>query len=260
MSMAVAVQMTLADVLKLRKKRSTLIWALVLALAPLIIYFAVKVGQHASSPAQHAPAGGLQAYQDALRFVGMFFVPLAAILIGVEAGTGDHAAGVFRDLVVTGRSRLALFATRVPAALAVSWFVAATAFAVLLIGVFAFASGLPTPGGGLILEGLGFFALEAGVLCAVSVGFSSLVGSKPAAVVAVIAWEMIASPIVANIESIGSVRKALLSEALGHFSPVSPQGHGAVVTMSGATGVIVIAIWLIAMLALGAWRTRTMDA
>ena len=38
-------------------------------------------------------------------------------------------AGVFRDLVVTGRSRLALFASRVPAALALCWLVIGAGYA-----------------------------------------------------------------------------------------------------------------------------------
>src|SRR5579863_2501379 len=116
---AVARQMFAMDFLKLRKKRSTLIWALVLALAPIVIMFAVKAIQHASDPASHGPAGGLDSFHDGLRLLGgLFFGPLVAILIGVEAGTGDASAGVFRDLVVTGRSRLVLFASRLPAALA----------------------------------------------------------------------------------------------------------------------------------------------
>jgi hypothetical protein len=45
---------------------------------------------------------------DALRLVGAIFGPLAAILIGAEAGAGDVAVGVFRDLVATGRSWLVL--------------------------------------------------------------------------------------------------------------------------------------------------------
>ena len=61
----------------------------------------------------------------------MFFGPLAAILIGVEAGAGDASAGVFRDLVATGRSRLALFASRVPAALALCWLVVLIGYALV---------------------------------------------------------------------------------------------------------------------------------
>ena len=120
-SVTVATQMFGADFLKLRRKRGILIWALVLALAPIVIFFMVMAIQHASNPAKYEPAGGASNFGDGLRVLALFFGPLAAILIGVEAGTSDASAGVFRDLVVTGRSRLALFASRVPAALALCW-------------------------------------------------------------------------------------------------------------------------------------------
>ncbi|HEX9482157.1 MAG TPA: hypothetical protein VF927_08665, partial [Solirubrobacteraceae bacterium] len=71
------------------------------------------------------------------------------------------------------------------------------------------------------------------------------------------------------ISSLGSARKLVLREAIAHFSPVSlnggggghhgPGGGGAV-TMGFATALIVTLVWLIVFLALGAWRTRTMDA
>ena len=123
MKPTIALRMAGADFLKLRKKRSTVIWALVLAVAPLVIYFIFKGVQHSSSPAEHSPAGGIHGYEDAMPVLALFFGPLAAIMIGTDAGAGDLAAGVFRDLVVTGRSRVALFAARVPAALGLCWLV-----------------------------------------------------------------------------------------------------------------------------------------
>ena len=89
-------------------------WALVLVLAPLLLFFIVRALQHSSSPAEHAAAGGVSGYEDALPLLALFFGPLAAIMIGTDGGAGDLAAGVFRDLVVTGRSRVALFATASP--------------------------------------------------------------------------------------------------------------------------------------------------
>jgi len=169
MSAAIALRMTGADFLKLRKKPGTVIWALVLALAPLLIYFIVRAAQHASNPAEHGPAGGVGGYVDALRILAAFFGPLAAIMVGVEAGAGDVASGVFRDLVVTGRSRVALFATRVPAALALTWIIAAVGYALLTIGTFAFASGSPTPSAATMFNGLGFTLLSTGVIAAVAV-------------------------------------------------------------------------------------------
>jgi len=264
-SATIAIRMVGADFLKLRKKRGTLIWALVLAVAPLLIYFIVRGVQHASSPAEHSPAGGLSSFEDAMPVLAVFFGPLAAIMIGTDAGAGDIAAGVFRDLVVTGRSRLALFAARVPAALGLCWLVILAAYAVMLIGTYALAGGTPTPGGALAVNGLLFTLFSTGIVCVVAVGFSSLTGSRPAALTVLIGWQLIASRILENIESLGSSRKLILSQAVAHFSPVSLGEHhgprgGATVTMSTGTAVIVALAWIVIFLALGAWRTRTMDA
>jgi ABC-type transport system involved in multi-copper enzyme maturation permease subunit len=257
---ALAVQMFGADFLKLRKKRTTLVWALVLAVAPVVIFLTVKAIQHSSNPGTYGPAGGIEGFTDGLRALAVFFAPLAAILIGVEAGAGDAASGVFRDLVVTGRSRTALFASRVPAALALTWLVTLIAYGVLLIGTFVFASNLPTPGGTLILNGLGFLLLATGVVCAVAVGFAALTTSRPASITALIGWQLVASPLIAQIGSLGSSRKGLLSQAVVHFSPVHVGQRGASVSMVQGTALIVLIAWLALFLGLGAWRTRTMDA
>jgi ABC-type transport system involved in multi-copper enzyme maturation permease subunit len=262
MSTTIAAQMAGADFLKLRKKRGTLIWALVLAWAPVVIFYAVTAIQHASNPGKYGPAGGTASFHDGIRLLGgLLFGPLVAILIGVEAGTNDASAGVFRDLVVTGRSRLALFASRIPAALALCWAIIVSAYALVLVGTFVFAGNLSTPDGALILNGLGFLLLTTGVMCAVAVGFASLTTSKPAAIIALIAWQLIASPLIVSIESLGSPRKFVLSQAIVHFSPVGLGDDGRhAATMSGGTALLVIVLWLVVFLGLGAWRTRTMDA
>ncbi len=257
---AVALEMFGADLLKLRKKRGTLIWALVLALAPVIVFFAVKAIQHSSAPLKHEPAGGTQGYRDGLRAVAIFFGPLAAILIGVEAGAGDVSAGVFRDLVVTGRSRGALFASRIPAALTACWAVMLGAFALLLLGTYTLASGMPTPDAALVLNGLGFTLLSTGVICVIAVGFASLTGSKAASITALIGWQLVASPLIAQIGSLGSAREGILSQAIQHFSPVRLGDRGGSVALSQGTALVVLVIWLALFVALGAWRTRRMDA
>jgi ABC-type transport system involved in multi-copper enzyme maturation permease subunit len=264
MNPTIALRMFGADLLKIRKKRSTLVWALVLALLPVIVFFVVGAIQHSSTPAEHGPAGGTDHFETCIQLLGgLFFGPLVAILIGVEAGTGDLSAGVFRDLAVTGRSRVALFASRVPAALVLCWAVVASAFVLALIGTFAFAGNLPTPSTSLIFNSLGFVLVTTGVLCVVAVGFSSLVGSKPGSIIALIAWQLVAGPLIASISSLGEGRKAVLDQALEHFSPLSADKgrHGpTLLSMSGGTAVIVVIIWLVVFLGLGAWRTRTMDA
>ena len=96
----------------------------------------------------------------------------------------------------------------------------------------------------------------------VAVGFASLTTSKPAAITVLIAWQLVASPLIANISSLGSAREGVLSQALAHFSPVhvGGGGRGTTVAMSQGTALAVTAAWLAVFLALGAWRTRTMDA
>jgi ABC-type transport system involved in multi-copper enzyme maturation permease subunit len=261
MNATVAAQMTGADLLKLRKRRGTLAWALLVALVPVILFFTVKAIQHSSNPAKYGPAGGIDPFRHGLQLVGLFFGPLAAILIGVEAGASDSSAGVFRDLVATGRSRLALFATRLPAALAVCWTVIAAAFALVVLGTFAFADGQPTPSGALVAEAFGFVLLGTGAICAVAVGFASLTNSKAGSITALVGWTLIASPLIASISSLGAVRKGLLEQAVLQFRPLATlQGHGSVVSSSTGVALVVLACWLGVFLALGAWRTRTMDA
>jgi ABC-type transport system involved in multi-copper enzyme maturation permease subunit len=260
MSAAVAAQMISADLLKIRKRRSTVVWSLVLALAPLLIYFIVGAAQHSSSPSGNPPAGGVAGFQDALRIVAVLFGPLAAILIGTDAGAGDASAGVFRDLVVTGRSRLALFATRVLAAIAMTWVVSVLAYGVLAIGIYALADGSQTPTAATMLNGFGFTLLSMAVVCAVAVGFSSLTASKPGALVALIGWQLVASPILVGIDSLGSVRELVLRAGINRLAPVELGGPGSPVSISTGTALVVIVGWLVVFGALGAWRTRTIDA
>jgi ABC-type transport system involved in multi-copper enzyme maturation permease subunit len=257
---AVAAQMFGADFLKLRKKRGILIWALVLAVAPVVLFFVIGAILHAANPSENGPAGGLSNFHIGMRLLGgLFFGPLAAILIGVEAGTGDASAGVFRDLVVTGRSRLALFASRVPAALAVCWLVIVSAYLLVLLGTFVFASNQSTPDSALIFNSFGFLLLGSGALCAVAVGFASLTTSRPAAIIALIAWQVIASPLLASISIFGNVRNVILDQAITHFSPVELGDRVSNLSMSGGLAVVVIVGWLAVFLGLGAWRTARMD-
>ena len=142
LNLTIARQMIGGELLRLRKKRGFIALALLVVIAPVVIVYGYNVIEHASDPAKHGPAGGLHNYTDLLAMLGLFMGPVAAILIGAEAGAGDVTAGVFRDNVLTGRSRTALFLARIPAALAVSLSVTAVGFVIGVVGTFAFAGGL----------------------------------------------------------------------------------------------------------------------
>jgi hypothetical protein len=256
MTLTIARQMFSAEVLKLRRQRPLMAFAGLLTIGVVVIFMGYLQIRHASNP-QYAPAGGLDGFQNLLRALGIFFGGLAAILIGTEAGTADLSSGVFRDLVATGRGRLALFAVRAPAAIAVTLAFSAAAFLIGLLATFLFAGGGPTPSLSLVLQGAGWIALANSILAALAVGVGSVTGSRAVTLTAVIGWQTIATTIILNTSSLGSVRNLLLTSALGETVPV---GANAGVAMSTATAVIVLAGWAVVPALVGAWRTKVRDA
>jgi hypothetical protein len=101
-----------AEVLKLRRRRGMLSISLLLTLGSMALVFIVMAILHAGTPAGYQPAGGLEHYQNTISWVGAMAFVVGAI-VGGTAGTQDLESGVFRDLAATGRSRTALFASRV---------------------------------------------------------------------------------------------------------------------------------------------------
>lgn len=256
MTLTVARQMVSAEVLKLRRQRPLMAFAGLLTIGVVVIFMGYLQIRHASNP-QYAPAGGLLGFTHLLRALGMYFGALAAILIGTEAGTADLSSGVFRDLVATGRSRLALFAVRAPAAIAVTLAFSAAAFGLGLLATFLFAGGGPTPSLGLVLQGAAWIALANSILAALAVAVGSVTGSRGVTLTALIGWQLVATQIILGVTSLGSVRDVLLTSALAHTLPI---GDGVGVAMSTAAAVIVLVGWATVPALVGAWRTRVSDA
>ncbi len=255
----VARQMIGADLLRLRKKRGFVALVLAAVLAPLVIWTGYQVIEHASDPAHYGPAGGLDHFARMLTLLGVFMGPVAAVLIGAEAGAGDIAAGVFRDNVVTGRSRWALFFARIPAALIVTFTAIALGLAFGLAVTFGFAGGLETPSLSLILESAAWLALANGVVCVIAIGLATLTGSRPGTITALIGWELVLSPLLVQSTSLGSLRDGLLDGVLTFLKP-GPDVGGPPITMSVGVAVLATIAWLVVLPALGAWRTQTRDA
>jgi ABC-type transport system involved in multi-copper enzyme maturation permease subunit len=253
----VARQLIGSEFLKLRKKRSLLAWSALLTVGGVAVVFIWRAIDHASNGA--LPAGGTAGFQDMLDTVGVFIAPLAAVLIGAEAGAGDLASGVFRDLVVTGRSRRALFAVRAPGALMVTLPLVALAYGLGVVGTYALAGGTPTPDAATVLEGLGWVLLTNGLVCVVAVGLASLTGSRPATITALVGFQLVASPLLLQTTSLGGVRTALLESSVLHLSPVTINQR-MLVPESLGVALLVMALWAAGSLAVGAWRTNRVDA
>lgn len=258
MTFDIARRMLVAEILKLRRNRTIMIVAFLLSFGVVAIMFGYQAIQHASNPAQNGPAGGLDGFKHGVESLGVFFGLLAASLIGTEAGTADISTGVFRDLVATGRSRLALFSVRAPAAIAVTFAFTAAALLLTIVVSFLLAGGQPTPSLSLILESAGWILLCNAVVCAFAVGIGSLTGSRGATLVAVIGWQTVATQLLLHIQSLGSARDGLLTAAFGQLMPVP--GNIAGITMATGLAVAVIAAWAVVPTLIGGWRTQTTDA
>ena len=256
-SMVVARQMVAGEFLKLRKKRTLITWASLLSVGSVVVYLGWTAIRHASG-ASNAPAGGIGGFRDVLPILSLYIGLLAAVLIGAEAGAGDSATGVFRDLVVTGRSRLALFAARVPGALMLCLSLTAAAFGVIVAGTFLLAGGTPTPDAATVLQGLGWALLANGVVCVVAVGLASLLNSRPATITVLIGIQLVASPLLLRASALGSARKLLLDNSVIHLAPVGTRTEA--VAESLFVALLVVAAWALVAAGLGAWRTATMDA
>jgi ABC-type transport system involved in multi-copper enzyme maturation permease subunit len=255
----VARQMVGAELIRLYRNRRLMALALLVMLGPLVIALGYTVIEHASDPLHNLPAGGVHRFVLMLTLLALYTGPISAALIGAESGAGDLASGVFRDQVVTGRSRLSLFLAKVPAVVIVTAALSAVGFVVALGGAYAFAGGLPTPGGSLVVEGVAWLLFANCVVALLALGLASATGSRAATIATLIGWQLVLSPQLIGAGSLGTARDVLLNGALGFLRP-GPAVGAPMLTMPVLVAVGVIAGWLIAVPALGAWRTHTRDA
>jgi hypothetical protein len=104
--------------LEIRKRRGLMITMAVLIVAPTVLLYALRLLFHAADPNSYGPAGSPDLFSQVSNLIsGLGFI--AAATLGATAGTTDLTDGLFRHLVITGRSRVALYLARIPAGLAV---------------------------------------------------------------------------------------------------------------------------------------------
>jgi hypothetical protein len=255
-------RMVSAEFLKVRKRRGLVAWSAILTLVPVGMFFAISAIQHAEDPIRYGPAGGvsnLAGIMGVLATLGS----VAAVLIGATMGAGDVQAGVFRDLVSTGRSRIALFAARVPGGLALLWPLVAVAWVIACAASVAFAGNLPSPAMSLMIRGGGWVLLATTSIYLLGLGVASLTASRSTTIGIVLAWLFAVTPLLLQITALGEVRQALQMAALTRFIPTGLQEASpdpVIASMSVGVAILVIAAWAAIPLAAGAWRTRTRDA
>jgi hypothetical protein len=264
-----------AKFLELRK-RSVLMTVTVLFLVGLpVIFYGIRLIYHLSAPAHYGPAGTPGAFATVGTLLAEFGF-IVAVVLGATAGTADLTDGMFRHLVITGRSRHALYLARIPAGLSILLSLAAAGFTVACLATgflnSPHAPGALTPSAGA-LAGAGLW-LELYLVIGFSagLGLGVLMGQRTVPVVLLTVLEIIITPALADhaLPHFVNAERLVVGVAMDQLKPAVLAGGAHV----GPTGglylqippmptwalIAVIGGWIIGWLALGEWQMATRDA
>jgi hypothetical protein len=103
--------------MELRKRRGLMVAIVLLTLALPVLVLSLRLLFHAVDPSHYGPAGSPTVFEGLSDPIAQFGFIIAAA-VGATAGATDLGEGMFRHLVITGRSRVALFFARIPSGLA----------------------------------------------------------------------------------------------------------------------------------------------
>jgi len=263
-----------AKLLELRKRRTLMIVIVAFTVGLPVIFYGVRLLYHLGDPARYAPAGAPDAFATAGTLMGEFGF-IAAAALGVTAGTADLTEGMFRHLVITGRSRLALYLARIPAGLSILLSLAAAGFAVTCL-VTAFlgtpdtASAVTVTVGDMVRSGL-WLELYLLIGFVVGLGLGSLMGQRTVPVVLLVVLEIIITPVLADhpLPFFLNGERLVVGVAMDQLKPAALAG-GTTVGPSGGlvhlppmptwAMISVIAGWIVGWSVIGAWRMATRDA
>ena len=263
-----------AKLLELRKRRALIIVTVAFTVALPVIFYAIRLASHQGSPARYAPAGAPDAFATAGALMDEFGF-IVAVMLGATAGTTDLTDGMFRHLVITGRSRLALFLARIPAGLAILLSLAAAGFTVACL-VTAFAHSplpagqvVPSPGA-MARSGL-WFELDLVIGFTAGLGLGSLMGQRTVPIVVLVVLEIVITPALINhaLPYFVNGERLFAGVAMAQLKPAAlAGGHGVglgngsslhVPPMPTWAKITVIAGWIVVWSAIGAWKSVTRD-
>jgi hypothetical protein len=260
--------------LELRKRRTLMIVTVAFTVGLPVIFYAIRLLYHLGDPARYAPAGAPDAFATIGILMGEFGFIVAAT-VGATAGTADLTDGVFRHLVITGRSRLALYLARIPAGLSILLSLAAAGFTVTCL-VTAFlgsphaAAGVTVSAGDMVRSGL-WLELDLLIGFVLGLGLGSLMGQRTVPVILLIVLEIIITPVLADhpLPFFLNGERLIVGVAMDQLKPAALAG-GAQVGPSGGllhlspmptwAMITVIAGWLVGWSAIGAWKMAARDA
>jgi ABC-type transport system involved in multi-copper enzyme maturation permease subunit len=251
-----------SDLLKLRRRRGLVAVVSLLTVGAMVVTFGIIELLHVVNPAKHGPAGGVVNLGHGAWVVAALG-SVAAALVGSSAGAGDLDAGVYRDLVVTGRSRVALFASRIPGGLAFLLPFVAAGYAVAAVSTVVFAGGRAVPTTHLLVTTGLWTLLEVTFYYLLALGIACLIGSRSYTIGIVLAWRLALTPILASISALGVVRELVPGVAIQDLAPAALGNsvrQGPYVPMSLAAITAVLIVWTVLAVVAGGWRDTRRDA
>ncbi len=249
-------RMIQAEILKLIRRRGLMIWSLILTVGIVAVVELILVILHAVNSAHHGPAGGPGNFRGAVGAVAFLGV-VTAVLIGATSGSQDVQNGVFRDLVVTGRSRSRLFDVRIPGAFIVWAPMVLLGIAYATVWSFVFKGNLGNPTWHDIWHELAYAFLIGTVNLVMAVSLAAFISSR-IVIGVLIAWNTIVAHLLIALHTLGGARKLIDVAAAEHFQPdVSSDQR---VAMSAGVALLVLLIWMAVFSRAGRWWTARRDA
>lgn len=253
-----------ADLLKLRKRRGLVAVTGLLTVGAVLIFYTVTELMHLSNPAKHGPAGGIAHLGHGAALLSLLGAAAAAI-VAATAAAGDLDALVYRDLVMTGRSRLALYLSRIPAGLLFLLPLVAAAYTLTAATTVGLAGSNPAPSVSLLAISGAWTILQVTFYYLLAFGLACLLGSRSYTIGVLLAWRLALTPLLASISSLGVVRELVPGVGLQQLAPA---GLGdsvhlmmpPTVTVSIPATIAVLVTWVAVALAAGARRDTTRDA
>ncbi len=264
-----------ARFLELRKRRALTSLTAAFTIGLPVIFYSIRLACHLSDPARYAPAGAPNGFATACTLMDEFGF-IIAVALGATAGTADLTDGMFRNLVITGRSRLALYLARIPAGLAILLSLAAVGFTVACL-VTAFL-GSPVPAGavapspGAMAEVGLWLELDLTIAFTIGLGLGSLMGQRTVPTILLVLLEIIITPALADhaLPRFINGERLVVGVAMDQLKPAALAGGITVGPGGGPRGlhlppmptwamIAVIAGWIIAWSAIGAWKMTIRD-
>ena len=261
---------------ELRKRRTLAIVTVAFTIALPVIFYGIRLAFHLSSPSHYAPAGAPDAFATAGTLMDEFGFIIAAAL-GVTAGTADLTDGMFRHLVITGRSRVSLYLARIPAGLSILLPLAAAGFTVACLVTSFLGSPLPAhqaaPSASQMTAAGLWLELDLVIAYTVGTGLGSLMGQRTVPVILLILLEILITPALADhaFPHLINAERLIVGVAMDQLKPAALAG-GITVGPGGGPRALhlppmpawamaaVIAGWIIGWSILGGWKMTTRDA